>query len=242
MSFQPVHFKINSENKCIGHKKVIGNVLFFFGNKFGSSDLLEKIFSELIFRKLNQVHGDVLVKATASDKADLKLQEADAHWTDQAGLALCIQTADCMPVLVSDQSRILAIHSGWRGTLKNIIGKSVQNCFFSEGHADSQKTNLFIGPSIQNNSFEVGLDVANDFKLLFSPHNPDIVQAHPTGQADKAHVDLAIAARAQSLVAGLSDQNIDISSVDTKTTADYASYRRDKGQAVRNISFVARLK
>ena len=43
--------------------------------------------------------------------------------TNEPGLLLGIQTADCIPVLVADRKRraVAAFHAGWRGTVKRIV-------------------------------------------------------------------------------------------------------------------------
>lgn len=52
----------------------------------------------------------------------------DALMTDQADCALVIQVADCQPVIMVDPVRrvIANVHSGWRGSIQNIIGHTVK--------------------------------------------------------------------------------------------------------------------
>ena len=56
---------------------------------------------------LNQVHGNRI--ALSGD--------ADASYTAEADVVLCIQTADCLPVLLwsDDASEVAAVHAGWKG-------------------------------------------------------------------------------------------------------------------------------
>ncbi|HKJ99283.1 MAG TPA: peptidoglycan editing factor PgeF [Desulfotignum sp.] len=87
---------------------------------------------------VNQVHGsDMLVLPAA--KADPHLFwkpglpapatciTADGMVTDLPDLALVIQVADCQAVLLADPVKkvVANVHSGWRGSLENIIGKCV---------------------------------------------------------------------------------------------------------------------
>lgn len=53
--------------------------------------------------------------------------EGDAMITNVPGLALVIQVADCQAVILYDTvgNAIANIHSGWRGSIRNIIGKTV---------------------------------------------------------------------------------------------------------------------
>ncbi len=83
---------------------------------------------------LNQVHGDA-VKVLRNDDNDLskvfepgkETYTADAIITDIKGVFLAIQVADCQSVMLydPDQKVIANIHSGWRGSVLNIIGQCV---------------------------------------------------------------------------------------------------------------------
>jgi polyphenol oxidase len=54
--------------------------------------------------------------------------DGDALVTDVPGTALFIQTADCQSVLMFDPvKRVVAnVHSGWRGSISNVVGCTVQ--------------------------------------------------------------------------------------------------------------------
>ncbi len=81
---------------------------------------------------LNQVHGTD-IKVLKKDDSDFSIQfepgreiyTADAVITDMKGVFLVIQVADCQAVMLYDpKSQVIAnIHSGWRGSVKNILGK-----------------------------------------------------------------------------------------------------------------------
>jgi len=83
---------------------------------------------------LNQVHG-TRIKVLKKDDNDLsqnflpgmEAYTADGIITDIKDLFLVIQVADCQAVLLYDpQKKVIAnIHSGWRGSIHNIIGSSV---------------------------------------------------------------------------------------------------------------------
>ena len=70
---------------------------------------------------LEQVHGTGVLRATRSTAAHQIV--ADAMWTDESGLALVIQTADCLSVLVAQSGGpcIGAAHAGWRGLAGGVI-------------------------------------------------------------------------------------------------------------------------
>jgi polyphenol oxidase len=79
-----------------------------------------------------QVHGnqigvwDTQRQLQATD--DHVYLQGDALVTNVPGAALFIQTADCQSVMVFDPVRRVVgnIHSGWRGSIRNIVGRTVQ--------------------------------------------------------------------------------------------------------------------
>lgn len=75
--------------------------------------------------------------------------KGDALTTDCLNQALFIQVADCQAVLIVDPVRraVANVHSGWRGSIQNIIGATVQKMTVTYG---SQAKDLIcgIGPSL----------------------------------------------------------------------------------------------
>ncbi|PIE63546.1 MAG: multicopper polyphenol oxidase, partial [Desulfobacterales bacterium] len=83
---------------------------------------------------VQQVHGREILVLKSRDLPLEKLQgfvthvhTADGIITDIKDLALMIQVADCQAVLFYDPVRqvIANVHSGWRGSVQNIIGHCV---------------------------------------------------------------------------------------------------------------------
>ena len=78
----------------------------------------------------NQVHGTgILIHAgpgTAATEVG-QPRSGDALITDIPGLALAIQVADCQAILLYDPVRrvVANVHSGWRGSIHDIAGKTV---------------------------------------------------------------------------------------------------------------------
>ena len=104
---------------------------------------------------LNQVHGTRVIKASANG-----YPEADACWTDQAGVACAVMTADCLPVLLaSEDGRVVAAaHAGWRGLLAGVLEKTV-----AAMDADPLRLLAWLGPAIGPQAFEVGPEVREAF-------------------------------------------------------------------------------
>jgi hypothetical protein len=72
----------------------------------------------------------------------------DALITSQSNILLIIKTADCQPVLLADpvNHQVAAIHSGWRGNVQNIIGKTIAKMI--ERGSKPQNILAGIGPSL----------------------------------------------------------------------------------------------
>ncbi len=114
---------------------------------------------------LNQVHGNRVVTADAE-----RVLEADASVTREVGLACCIMSADCLPVLFTDQagSCVAAAHAGWRSLLSGVLENSV-----AAMQVAPQQIIAWLGPAIGVDAFEVGTEVREAFIL----HNPVTEQA-----------------------------------------------------------------
>ncbi|OGR34736.1 MAG: multicopper polyphenol oxidase [Desulfovibrionales bacterium GWA2_65_9] len=75
-----------------------------------------------------QVHGDVLhIEPAPTPLGTAAVLEGDALATSAPGLALCIKTADCQPVLLAHASGrfVAALHVGWRGNVLDLPGSAV---------------------------------------------------------------------------------------------------------------------
>ena len=110
---------------------------------------------------LHQVHSNKFVFIDKNFKFKKKIK-ADAVITNQAKIPIAVLTADCVPILLSDNKKnmIAAIHAGWKGALKGIIS-NVINFMCKKG---CKKKNIFaaVGPCIGRKSYVV----RNDFHLL----------------------------------------------------------------------------
>ena len=80
-----------------------------------------------------------------------------------SNLLLQINTADCIPIFMYDPlCEIMGIvHSGWRGTNKEIILNAL-NIFFKKG-SKAKNIKIVLGPSIRKCCFEVKEDVSSLF-------------------------------------------------------------------------------
>lgn len=121
---------------------------------------------------LFQHHSDdvVLVDDLWNTKSPPK---ADGMVTKKRCIALSILSADCGPVLFADEEAqiIGAAHSGWRGAVKGINEKVIE-AMVNIG-ANIENIQVYLGPMIQKNSYEVGEDVYE--KVVEQWEDDDIV-------------------------------------------------------------------
>ena len=145
-----------------------------------------------------QVHGSGVVTVTAPWPYGAG-QPADAMVTATPGLALGIITADCAPVLFSDnEARVIgAAHAGWRGAAHGVL-EAVLAAMTALG-ADPARITAAIGPCIGQPGYEVGPDL-HDAVLAITPNATTLFTP---GRPDHWHFDLAGYCAHRLLAAGI---------------------------------------
>lgn len=105
---------------------------------------------------LNQIHSTDIFNVDR----DVKPQSADGSYTSHKNIVCAVLTADCLPILLCDQSgtQIAAVHAGWRGLAAGVI-ESALNSF----NPTDKKIIAWIGPAIGQAFYEVGDDVRDKF-------------------------------------------------------------------------------
>lgn len=100
-----------------------------------------------------QIHSPTVITVT---QPWAERPQADAMVTREAGFALCILTADCVPVLFADPiARVIgAAHAGWRGAFEGVCEATIEA--MEALGADRDNITAAIGPAIQQASYEVG--------------------------------------------------------------------------------------
>lgn len=115
---------------------------------------------------LEQVHSNKVIVVNSTSDLNI-VEQADALFTKEKNIPLAIMTADCLPILLTDEkgSQIAAIHGGWRGLAGDIINNTVA-CF------DCKPSDIkaWLGPAIGPERFEVGQDVVDAFSKLNINH------------------------------------------------------------------------
>jgi YfiH family protein len=83
-----------------------------------------------------------------TDPSSLIYNDTDGLITTLDGVIISIKTADCVPVIYSDnQHRVIGIaHMGWRGVYDNFTAQMIKGLMTKGAHIDTIK--VAIGPSI----------------------------------------------------------------------------------------------
>lgn len=220
-----------------GHFYENEKIFVFFGNKQSSLVDLQNDFSQFEFLKVKQIHSDILVESGSGKSS--QVQTADAHYTFEKQKALLVVTADCLPILMYNPGSnvILAVHAGWRGVANRIIPKSIEA--LSLNGISSERWKIFIGPHIQFTSFEVENPVRDQLVLSSkkqSSHDAPFVQQKTP---EKSLINLNQILKNQLSEFSIPAVNINALAIDTVLSLDHHSYRRDKMNSGRNLSFIA---
>ena len=161
-----------------------------------------------------QVHGNIV---TYVDKPG-NCGESDAMITNVKGLGLAISTADCAAIFIYDKlNKVIAgVHSGWRGTEKKILQKTLIRL---KEDFNSKPENLaaYIAPSIRQKNYEVGKEVAGLFDKKYLLPN-----------GEKYLLDVAGANYDMLKEFGIKEDNMEKSSLCSYELKELLhSYRRD---------------
>jgi YfiH family protein len=201
---------------------------------------------------LRQVHSDLIHCVTGVPEHPLV---GDGVVTRTPRLLLAVQTADCLPVVLTDAKRrvVGVFHAGWRGTIKRVVEKGVGEMrrWFGTVPRDIRAA---IGPGIHKCCYEVGEEVRAKFESQFAyakhlfhevkESDPIrdkypllFLSARPPGHSElprKLFLDLVEANRRQLLAAGVPEKNISASELCTSCRSDILfSYRAEHGHTGR---------
>lgn len=212
---------------------------FFFGKSPAHPEVLQQTYPQYLFTSLKQTHGNQIVQRSSPST---EKPEADGHWTQEKSLALLVNTADCIPVLMVSPSRklVMALHAGWRGVANRIIPKGFET-LKSQGVRD-EEIFAMIGPHIQQSSFEVSIDVKDQLLQSVNTLDEESLKyiVRDGTQPGKYFLDLNALAKIQMAEFSLpADQIFDLH-LDTYTDQRFYSYRRQKETAGRQSHFVVR--
>lgn len=182
-------------------------------------NMISNAFGDRGIVSLKQVHGTTSILCDendldSEDHSDPPLS-GDALMTHTNTILVMIQVADCQPVMVYDpkQHVIANIHSGWRGSVQNIIGHTVHAMKENFG-CKSDDFIAGVGPSLGPCCAE------------FVNYKEEIPEVYWKYKIKDNHFDLWSMSKDQLLDQGIKDENIELSNICTRChTDEFFSYR-----------------
>ncbi|OED33822.1 laccase [Planococcus maritimus] len=183
------------------------------------------------FQKVSQQDAGKGARTFADAIAD-----TDALYTRDTGLVLSSFAADCVPVTFYHVTEELigAVHSGWQGTVKELVPHLFAHLISNENCAP-EGFRVQIGMALSQEKFEVDKDVYLKFKAL-GYADPFISFNEATG---KYHIDNQLTVKTQLLRAGVPADRITIDRSCTFKSPNGFSYREDK-QCGRHMAYIVK--
>jgi copper oxidase (laccase) domain-containing protein len=136
------------------------------------------------------------------------------------------------------QNFIINVHAGWRGIENQISIKAVNQLI--ENSIDVSQLKFFIGPHIKQESFEVDLDVRNKLydSIPARMRTEQMLAKTFEVKGAKHHIDLSLIMEQQLHSVGVNQSQISKSSIDTFTSTEFHSHRREREKAGRQLSLI----
>jgi YfiH family protein len=184
--------------------------------------------------RLHQVHGTSVVVRRTGAPLEHARPAADIILSDDPTVAIAIQTADCVPLLIADSvtGAVGAAHAGWRGLAAGAPQAAVRAMHEQFG-ANPRDLIVAIGPAISAARYEVDGQVRSRFDAAF---DASWIDRWFTRQTRPGHweFDGWSAAVDQIADAGVPGTRIYVAGVCTSEHPDFfCSYRRDGRNAGR---------
>lgn len=183
---------------------------------------------------MNQMHGDGIIDIR--DRHVKEAGETDGMVTEEGGLFLGVLTADCVPILfsVSGRKLVAVAHAGWRGTLAGLALKMVSHL---KDRYDVQPNSLeaAVGPAIGPCCYEIGADLSVPLVQRWGGIAERCLQTRD-GKKFLALGDLNSLLLEKAGV--LAERIFRIGPCVGCATEDFFSYRRERRETGRQISFI----
>lgn len=168
-------------------------------------------------------------------------QDIDGLITNVPGITLVTFYADCVPLYILDpvHKAIGLSHSGWRGTVKRMGQETLLKMAREYGTRPSDVI-AAIGPSICQDCYEVGGEVADAFRRQFGQKSQEFITA--AGSGDKYKLDMWMANRIILKEAGVCPEQIHVTDICTRCNPKLLFSHRKMGEKRGNLAAFLTLK
>lgn len=137
-----------------------------------AGERLTTLFEESVYARprivfAGQVHGNTVEVVEREGEAVWRMPNCDGLVSRYSDVMLVIQTADCVPIVLVDETTGIfgAAHAGWKGTRQNIVSVLIDEMAALGAKRDSIKG--WMGPSIGGFNYEVSEALAKEFESAF---------------------------------------------------------------------------
>lgn len=216
VSFKSSDFYL--EDEVINNKKKLSDFL-------GGFDIIfqEQTHSDII----KVIDTDEFKSKKDSESIIINIGNSDAMITNFNNIILSVYVADCGGVLIYDKVKrcIAAVHSGWQGSKKNIVGKTIMK-MENEYGSKAKDLLVYLSPCASVDKFEVGEEFTEYFPKSIRKSN------------GKLYFNNKKEIKSQLLEKGVLEKNIEISNLCTISNKKLHSFRRDKEKSGRMAVFI----
>jgi len=174
-----------------------------------------------------QVHGETVAVVREGLAPHEEIPACDSLITDRPGLGLMIQQADCQAVLLHDPAAgvVANIHAGWRGSVANLIGKTIRR-MSEDFRCRPSSLKAAISPSLGPCCAE------------FQNYLRELPEPFHRHESKPLHFDFWAISREQLTSAGVRPEQIEVAEICTVCSSTHFSYRRER-QTGRCASVIA---
>ncbi len=156
--------------------------------------------------------------------------DVDGLITNESGILLCTFYADCVPLYFADtKNKVIGLaHSGWRGTV-NKMGEVMLKKMHDVYGTEPEDVYAAIGPSICQECYEVGSEVADAFRQSFPSQWHKMLKNGC--REGKYQLDLWEANRTVLLNAGILESHLEVTDLCTCCNSEILfSHRASDGK------------
>jgi len=183
-----------------------------------------------------QQHGSEI--AYADPRGAARPGDADAIVSRVPGLCVAVVTADCVPILLADETglAVAAVHAGWRGLAQGVIPRAV--AALRRQLTPAAALRAVLGPCIGPCCYEIDEPVIRALEPRFSAELGRALRGRGKG---RALLDLSALARIDLMRAALAADAIGgFPAACTRCDSErFHSYRRDGPRAGRLLHWIA---
>jgi YfiH family protein len=179
------------------------------------------------------VHGTKVLIAEQPDSGPRdESRKADIILTANPDVTLFMRYADCVPVFLYDPKNqaIGLVHAGWRGTIQHAAAKAVASMASQFGSSPA-KMLAAIGPSICQDHYEVGIEVAEQVEKAFGDRSSGFLSR----RNGSIFLDLRTANRETLIYSGVKQ----VEDADICTACDLDDWFSHRGEGGRTGRFGA---